>query len=87
MPTYPSIITRVYLKGSFERRTFKMTLSHKSVTAPQTTSLNRCLLRTDVKLSADDAFLISTENKVRVATSTAEYPCDWSRVTGIFNSV
>jgi len=51
---------------------------------------NRCVFRTDLKVSRDDPFLISADNlfhKEGAATLNAQSPYDLSRDTGTCNSI
>ena len=53
-------------------------------------TLNRCIFRTDLKFSRDNAFLISAGNLFHVvgaATLNAQSPNDLSRDTGTYNSI
>jgi len=53
-------------------------------------TLNRCVFRTGLKFSRDDAFLISASNlfhKVGAATLNAQSPYDLGRDTGTCNSI
>jgi len=50
-------------------------------------TLNRCIFRTDLKFSRDNAFLISAGNLFQHATLNAQPPYDFSRDTGTCNSI